>query len=412
VRRSSGPITIGGARHSMGGHTATAGALHIDTRRFDRVLDFSRADKAITVQTGITWRKLQDVIDAADLSVSIMQTYSNFTVGGSLSVNVHGRYVGAGPMIRSVKNLKVVLADGTVVNASASDNAEVFNAAMGGYGGIGVITEATLQLTDNIRVRRHDEMMAVEDYPRYFSTRVRGSPAVFHNGDLYPPAYRTLHAVTYDRTNDPVTVSDRVQRDSRSYGLNRFAYWIVSAWPLGKQLRQYLLDPMLFAGNPVTWRNYEASYDTAELEPASRATSTYALEEYFVPVPRFSEFVVRMRDILQRHDVNVINVSIRHANDDPGSLLAWAKTEVFAFVLYYKQGTTQKARAEVGNWTRELIDAALSLDGSYYLPYQLHATREQFLRAYPHAREFFDVKRRLDPTEKFRNELWNKYRPG
>jgi FAD/FMN-containing dehydrogenase len=169
---------------------------------------------------------------------------------------------------------------------------------------------------------------------------------------------------------------------------------------------------MLFAGNPVTWRNYEASYDTAELEPASRATSTYALEEYFVPVPRFSEFVVRMRDILQRHDVNVINVSIRHANDDPGSLLAWAKTEVFAFVLYYKQGTTQKARAEVGNWTRELIDAALSLDGSYYLSYQLHATREQFLRAYPHAREFFDVKRRLDPTEKFRNELWNKYRPG
>jgi FAD/FMN-containing dehydrogenase len=297
VRRSSGPITIGGARHSMGGQTATAGALHIDMRQFDKVLDFSRADKTITVQTGITWRKLQEVIDPENLSVSIMQTYSNFTVGGSLSVNVHGRYVGSGPMIRSVQNLKVVLADGTLVNASTSDNAEVFKSAIGGYGGVGVITEATLQLTDNVRVQRHDQTMSVNEYAEYFSTHVRGSPvAVFHNGDIYPPAYTTIHAVTYDVTRDPVTVSDRLQPDSMSYGLNRFAYWAVSEWPLGKQVRQYLLDPVLFAGNPVTWRNYEASYDTAELEPASRGTSTYALEEYFVPPARFNEFVVRMRD--------------------------------------------------------------------------------------------------------------------
>jgi len=52
----------------------------------------------------------------------------------------------------------------------------------------------------------------------------------------------------------------------------------------------------------------------------------------------------------------------------------------------------------------------LSLDGSYYLPYQLHATRERFLRAYPRALAFFALKERLDPTDKFRNEMWNKYR--
>lgn len=229
VRRSSGPITIGGARHSMGGQIATAGALHIDMRQFDKVIDFSRSGKAVTVQSGITWRKLQEVIDPADLSVSIMQTYSNFTVGGSLSVNVHGRYVGSGPMIRSVKHLQVILADGTVVNASPSNNADVFNAAIGGYGGIGVITEATLQLTDNVRVRRHDETMRVEDYVDYFSSNVRGSPAaVFHNGDIYPPTYRTIRAVTYERTEDPATVVDRLQPDTLSYGIDRFAYWVVS----------------------------------------------------------------------------------------------------------------------------------------------------------------------------------------
>jgi hypothetical protein len=116
-----------------------------------------------------------------------------------------------------------------------------------------------------------------------------------------------------------------------------------------------------------------------------------------------------MREVFKRHHVNVINVSIRYANRDPGSLLAWARTEVFAFVIYYKQGTSASAQTEVGVWTRELLDAALNVGGSYYLPYQLHATETQFLRAYPRASEFFALKRRLDPTDKFTNGLWNAY---
>jgi hypothetical protein len=159
----------------------------------------------------------------------------------------------------------------------------------------------------------------------------------------------------------------------------------------------------------VTWRNYEASYDVAELEPSSRESSTYVLEEYFVPVERFDDFVPKMRDVLRRNRVNVINVSIRHARPDPGSLLSWARSEVFAFVIYYKQGTDLQSRARVGVWTRELIDAVLSEGGAYYLPYQLHASDAQFLKAYPRAPEFFALKQRLDPTNKFRNKLWDKY---
>jgi hypothetical protein len=185
---------------------------------------------------------------------------------------------------------------------------------------------------------------------------------------------------------------------------------MISEWPFGKAIRRRIIDPMIFAGEPVSWRNHEASYDVAELEPASRASSTYVLQEYFVPVDRFDEFVPKLRDVLhRRHRVNVINVSIRHAKPDPGSLLAWARTEVFAFVLYYEQGTDPAAREQVGAWTRELVDAALSVGGSYYLPYQPQATEEQFLRAYPRAPEFFALKARLDPGNKFRNKLWDKY---
>jgi hypothetical protein len=109
--------------------------------------------------------------------------------------------------------------------------------------------------------------------------------------------------------------------------------------------------------------------------------------------------------------VNVVNVSIRHALADSVSLLAWAPTEVFAFVVYYKQETDLAERRKVGSWTRELVGQALSLGGSYYLPYQPHATPSQFASAYPRSAEFFALKRRLDPGNKFRNALWNAYDP-
>ena len=53
--------------------------------------------------------------------------------------------------------------------------------------------------------------------------------------------------------------------------------------------------------------------------------------------------------------------------------------------------------------------AAVSFEGTYYLPYQIHATRAQFHAAYPNVERLFELKRVLDPDYKFRNKLWDAY---
>lgn len=409
VREHHGPIAIGGARHSMGGQIATAGALHIDMRRFNRIRGFSPATRTITVEAGATWRQIQEVIDLHNLSIRIMQSYANFTVGGSLSVNGHGRYVGRGPLIGAVKSLSLILADGSLVVASPTHEPEIFFGAIGGYGALGVITEATLELTDNTKVKRRAGLMPLSNYQQFFVEHVQNDPSsVFHSANIFPDDYSTVRAVTLSTTADPVTVEERLIPPRQAYRSNRLAFWIATEWPLGKLLQKHVMDPIYFADQPVIWRNYEASRDVAELEPASRDASTYLLQEYFVPIDTFDEFAARSREILRRHRVNVVNVSVRHSTQDPGSLLAWARTDVFAFVIYYKQKTGPAAPpADV--WSRALIDAALDLGGSYYLPYQLHATQEQFVRAYPRAGEFRSLKQRLDPDGKFRNMFVDKY---
>ena len=409
VRQRHGPISIGGGRYSMGGQTATEASLHLDMRGYHRILDYDPAARTITVQAGATWRQILEHIDPQHLSPKVMQTYANFTVGGSLSVNVHGRYLGLGPLILSVRSIRIVLADGSVVLASPASHRDIFYGAIGGYGGLGVIVEATLDLADNVRLERSNQVMPITEYRDYFFRKLRGSTtAVMHNADIYPDAYDTVNAVTYSATDEPLTERARLRPQHDRYRWWHFLGWVVADWPGGRGLRQHVIDPLLFAGRSVQWRNHEASYDVAELPP-STPERAFVLQEYFVPVDHFDAFVPKMRAILQRHRVSTINISIRHAMADPGSLLAWARGEVFAFVHYYQQGTDEVARAEVAAWTRELIDAALDTGGAYYLPYQPHATPRQFVRAYPQAATFFRLKKRLDPEYKFRNKLWDQY---
>src|SRR5207248_317881 len=94
IATTTGPVSIGGGHFSMGGQTASPGSLHIDLRSLNKVLAFAPQERWIRVQAGIRWCDIQRFLDPHDLSVKIMQTYANFTVGGSLSVNSHGRYMG------------------------------------------------------------------------------------------------------------------------------------------------------------------------------------------------------------------------------------------------------------------------------------------------------------------------------
>ena len=65
------------------------------------------------------------------------------------------------------------------------------------------------------------------------------------------------------------------------------------------------------------------------------------------------------------------------------STLAYAKEDMFAYVLYFNQRFTERESKILQKTTVDLIDLALGLDGTYYLPYQLFYSPEQLRKAYP-----------------------------
>ncbi len=387
---NTGPVSIGAGGFSMGGQTASPGSLHIDMRRLNTILGLCPQQRTIRVQAGVRWRDIQRVIDPHDLAVKIMPSYANFTVGGSLSVNAHGRHVGQGPIINSVRSLTVVLADGEVKQASPADDPDLFYGVIGGYGGLGVIAEAELDLAGNAPLERVTATLPVSGYMAYFR-KMREGPreAVLHSAALRPPRFANLLATTWLTTLRPAPRRRRLRPDKHAHRTPRAMFHSFRA--------------------RVHWRNYEAGCEIAEPEPPTERKTTEVLQEYFAPVDRFEEFVAAMGEILRRYRVDVIDVSVRHATADPGSPLAWARQEVCACLLHYRQEMSGRAKETVAVWTRELIEGALRCGGSYSLAYQVHATPDQFHRAYPQARQFFALKRWLDPQFRLRNALWDAY---
>ena len=410
LRAWPGRIAVGGGRFSMGGQSAIRAGLHLDMRAMNGLVWLKPEGRTARVQAGMRWRDLQDALDPLDLAVATMQSYANFTVGGAVSVNAHGRYVGHGAVGSSVRALQVVLADGRVVEASRQSNATCFRAVIGGYGAVGVITEVELDLASNVRIEREVVDVALARYADHFARRVRAdATCVLHNADLAPPRFDAPTCVTWRRTDKPSTDPARLTARGARHAAEQNVLFALTELPGGDALRHSVLRPMLTGKPAVKWLNREASLDVAELEPRTRRISTYVLQEYFIPERNFLPFARALAATLQQRQVAAVNVSIRHSPADTVSLLPWAAEDVFSFVLYYKQRTHAAAREAVGHWTRELIELALANGGRYYLPYQLHASQDQFERAYPEVAALRQAKRALDPQGRFSNELWARY---
>jgi FAD/FMN-containing dehydrogenase len=168
-------VSIAGARHSMGGQTFTPGGIVVDMLPF-RAMSLDEERRVLRVQAGAKWEDVIPYLAARGLSVSIMQSDSAFTVGGSLAVNCHGWQNDRPPIASTVESFRLMLADGTVVRSSRTENKDLFSAAIGGYGLLGVTLDVELRVVPDARYRieRHvvpARTMSTCSTPRCAQTR-------------------------------------------------------------------------------------------------------------------------------------------------------------------------------------------------------------------------------------------------
>jgi hypothetical protein len=94
-------ISIAGAKHSMGGHTIYPNGIVLNMLPYNHMeLDTNR--NILTIGAGALWEDALKYLDKYDKSVMIMQAFSSFSIGGSISVNGHGWQKDLPPISASV----------------------------------------------------------------------------------------------------------------------------------------------------------------------------------------------------------------------------------------------------------------------------------------------------------------------
>ena len=404
-------VSIAGKRHSMGGHAFYENAVVLDMTSFDKVLAVDPAARTITVQSGATWGEVIKAANERDLAVEVMQAYTGFTIGGSMSVNVHESDPRFGPLIETVRSFRLLLADGSIVRVSRTENADLFGLVLGGYGLFGVILDADLALTENHIYQKDERVIDYRDYSSFFQSAKRdpGVENIFARLSIVPDdsLLREVVVTTY-RVSEVAPTRYRELAPSRYVGLKRLLFGLSRRYHWGKRFRWYLQREHSGWFEPsVVSRNNLMNADLSFLAYSS-AKDTDILQEYFVPVEKLPVFLDRLREVVERHKLNLLSATIRYVPRDEASVLSYSRPEAsFGVVLYFN--VSLKDEAETARWTQTLIDRAVEMGGTYYLPYRPYATREQFLKAYPRAQYFLEKKLRYDPQELFVNTFYKTY---
>ena len=408
-------ISISGIRHSLGGHAFYSNAIVINLKNLNKIINLDLENKIITVQTGASWKEVQEYLNPHNLAVKIMQFANMFTIGGALSVNANGIDPNYGPLIESVRSIKIMLADGNIVKVSRSENYDLFKLAIGGYGLFGIILEAELEIVENSLYRRKVSMLSLKDYVKHIQNLKNDKSIGFHFGNLvFKPISRNLFSkvmcMDFKKIDEKsMSLSKKKQlkklRKENFVGLKKWGISSMRGSLFGKSTQwipEYAKNGNIISRNNVMSPAVSHMYCHTNKE-------TYLLQEYFIPVDNILTFITTLEDITKKLKFNLMHVALRFIPKNIESFLSYTLTDRIGVVLYFSQEMTKEDSKKTEEWTKYLIDSAIKLKGAYYLPIQLHADKNQIKEIYPEIGKFFAFKKQHDPEEIFMNHFYKKY---
>ncbi len=400
------PVNLSAARHSMGGQSIPRDghAITFDTP----MVTVEPGAETYTVQAGTRWHQVITALDPMGLSPKVMQSNADFGVASTFSVNAHGWPMPFGPMGSTVRSVQMMLADGSLVTASRTENADLFGAAMGGYGLIGLITELEVEAVPNQLLEPTFETLPAAEFASAFVKTADGST---------PMGYGRLNIDREGFFDDAMMVTYRpIEGDIPpavgSGFLSKASRAIFRAQPGNEWVKRRRwgietgIGAMLAGASSRSSLMNEPVITLDDHDP----TRTDILHEYFVAPERFGDFIAAAKVIIPGSYQELLNITLRWVAQDPTAMLSYApQGPRIASVLLFSQEMTARAEADMARMTAEMIDAVLAIGGSYYLPYRPHATVDQFRRCYGRTAEFITLKRQVDPGLRLRNALWDAY---
>ena len=121
----------------------------INIKKFNRILEFKKNEKIITIEAGATLIELLNFTLKHNLWIPQLPGYPTISIGGAVAANSHGKSCGThGTIRKSIKSILLFHKENGWLNLSKNENEEIFDLTIGGLGLTGTIVSVTFELLE------------------------------------------------------------------------------------------------------------------------------------------------------------------------------------------------------------------------------------------------------------------------
>ncbi|WP_033213317.1 D-arabinono-1,4-lactone oxidase [Kitasatospora phosalacinea] len=166
--RAGLPVKAVGSGHSFTSIAAAGDAVLVRPDNLTAVRSIDRAAGTVTVESGLPLHRLNRLLAAAGLSLTNMGDIEVQTVAGATSTGTHGTGRDSGSLAAQIREVEIVLADGSVRTCSATEDAELFQGARLGLGALGVVSALTFAVEPMFLLSAHEKPMGFDEVLRSF----------------------------------------------------------------------------------------------------------------------------------------------------------------------------------------------------------------------------------------------------
>ncbi|MGH9111340.1 MAG: D-arabinono-1,4-lactone oxidase [Acidimicrobiales bacterium] len=377
-----------GAGHSFTSIACTDGVL-VDLSGYGRVLGHDAAFDRVTVEAGIPLYRLSDELDARGLALENMGDIDRQSISGATQTATHGTGLRFRNLSAQIVGLRLVTPDGSLLECSAAENADVFDAARVGLGALGLVSTVTLQCVRAFRLHAVEEPAPVDDVLRDLDELVEAND---HFEFYWVPHTRWALTKRNRRTDEPARPRTRVREWIDDVALSNYAF---GALCRAGRWRPSLI-PRLAKVIPNTGRlDYVDRSDRVFTSPR---TVRFWEMEYGIAREALPEALNRVRRLVDEMGTPLsfpVEVRVVAPDDIPLSTAHGRETGYIAVHVY--RGTPYDAYF---SGVERIMD---SYGGRPHWG-KMHFQRAETLASrYPRWDDFQRVRARLDPEGRFAN---------
>jgi FAD-linked oxidoreductase len=363
-------VRVAGSGHSFTPIVATSGLL-LSLAKMQGIVAVDQARKRVTVRAGTRIGDIGRALKPLGLSLANQGDIDTQAIAGALSTGTHGTGITLGCLSSQAVGMRLVQADGSVLDIDAESDPATMAAAQVSIGMLGVMAHVMLQTVDAYNLKEklwrddfeacmesHDDLAANHRHFSFFWCPVPESRHLYCLPDVaaVSPTQRehdVCEMKTMDRTDEAPYANEET--------FERVAY-------------------------------------SSEIYPIEYVPNFHELE-YAIPVENGKQALRQVRDLmLTKHTNCIYPVEYRFVAGDAGMLSPY----------YERASVTISVSGGPGidYWNYLLdVDALLRRYGARPHWGKLHFNNAQDMPAlYPRFEDFRDIRRRLDPQDRFLND--------